>query len=548
MGLININELTPDEIREMLSCIDGITPTTAKKIGDFIEKNGALADKDALERLLKEVGVSRRYIKPILKKAIDVLPRPQAPDDGELNEPVDPLDLFNPFDDGAFDVPVDDNGDGSEPITPGEFATFKPPKKNNRPLVFVPGIFASELFVERLRIVGNKEVKFRGKTFTVPDVRRVTERIWPPIGVDGIETSLKELVAELQNDITRNNIKVGSSFTYNPYSVLLLELEKSGYSERIGNLFIHNYNWALSDKENAEKLQKSIEKTYLPAYNKRFPTSKTKKVDVICHSNGGLITRGAIVLNKAKINKTVYIAVPHFGSPQAYFYLKPQVSLLGGRVKSFALEVGFNILKALFVNLDRTITRVRNSKVKEFNVKEYDNVEQALTNLAAVAGAMYDLVPDKFYLDNVPMVLDDAKFFSSPKGIKGVEETYFNTKNPWTFKGDIAKRVKVSLDFKHSLGSKIPGKHLNLYGDLVETFDRITVKGRSRDEIYIQEASTQGGDGTVPTYSGSGGIAKFGNQKNSDVIRDPDKGTSEKHNGLPNHIKTILKLRKYLEL
>jgi len=83
------------------------------------------------------------------------------------------------------------------------------------------------------------------------------------------------------------------------------------------NLFVFAYDWRLSNIDNAKIL-----KDYVGCIQKFYPGSK---VDILAHSNGGLLARRYIILDnetKDQVNKLVTIGTPWLGAPKFLYVME----------------------------------------------------------------------------------------------------------------------------------------------------------------------------------------------------------------------------------
>lgn len=499
MEIMNvINQLQPQEVAELL-INQGVEPAAAEEFGAYYEAQGLIESSNELTTKLRELGTPDTTILNVMTIteedfediSVSVNENGGIPaiDDLAFLEEVN-------FEDGMW---FDEDDFPEEPIDfPGE--PLKLPQ-NNRPLVFIPGIMATELID-----------------------KRTGKKVWPPVGPDGIESSLKSLNEKIQNGGYKN-LEPARSTSLNPYTELLHHLDKKcGYSVDRRNLLIFTYNWMQSNKVTAVQLTKAILK-FLAVFNKEFGTS-FDKVDVICHSMGGIVTRAAIKLNSAAINKTVYIATPHYGAPKAYFILNPAIDNFG-----LLSEIAFDILKS---------------------DNEFDDLDEAFQTLAASCPAVFELLPDAYYLFKLGVIrrvrLSSPPAFGSQQVfspvfettieiVKGYIQTYFNKNKKWHIANeDLFKEFLKAMSFKFSLGEEIPGTHLILYSNKVKTNDTVKWNGYRFSDVT---ASGRLGDGTVPAYSGSAG-------ESANSVKIAHKSLT--HNQLPNDKRVIKKIEEFLEL
>lgn len=71
MALFNINDLSSEEVRNLLDKIDGITSSMAEEISNIYGNRGSFKNQEEFIGIIKELNVQNKYIKGI-KEAIDV--------------------------------------------------------------------------------------------------------------------------------------------------------------------------------------------------------------------------------------------------------------------------------------------------------------------------------------------------------------------------------------------------------------------------------------------------------------------------------------------
>ncbi len=492
MGLFDLNTLTPEQVRQLLTNLDGITAPVARRFGDYYAERGAIRDQDELIDKLREFGLRPNAVRKV-RTTIDVGPR------GRLTDTA-PFLTGDGIDFAALDEATDPVQAETDP--PGEAP------RNNRPLVLVPGIMGSELY----SVVTSE---FNGTPMTF------RQQVWPPLGVLGID-NLKQL-AKLIRD---QQLLSGPSTTLNAYTQLIANLAAIGYEEN-RNLFVFTYNWirsnALSGRELADRIPQ-----YLERFNEAFGANATE-VDVICHSMGGLVTRSAIVNAQAPVGKTVYLGTPHSGTPKAYFVLHPGIKVTG-----ILTEILFDLYDLLVVEED-----------------EFEDLDRALHTLASLCPSVYELLPDEDYLRNNPMLEINPGPFSANFYARTVDEVYFSGK--WQFPPGQQLNVQRGLAFKDSLGKRLPGDNLIVACNDLDTSDEVqfdfdivvpdpTDLTRFRiiasDKFEAPTASLRQGDQTVATFSGVGGTLQ--NSRNTFIVRKTE------HTELATAPRVFFKIREFL--
>jgi hypothetical protein len=209
---------------------------------------------------------------------------------------------------------------------------------------------------------------------------------------------------------------------------------------------------------------------------------------------GGLVTRSAMVLNRAPVKKTAYLGVPHFGSPDAYFTLHPE-----GRVDFFD-----GLFKGLIAESLWDFVRKKG---------EPASLEAAFKGASRSWQSTYELLPDQYYFEWASMVKIVDRRNVELRWVEGLEKTYFEDLCRFD-SGDFAT-IREALKFKHSLGRKLPGRpedNLVIYSHEEDTrmfgeyLDYQSVFPAGRWGYFVRTTKySKGGDGTVPAWSASFG-------------------------------------------
>jgi len=351
------------------------------------------------------------------------------------------------------------------------------------PLIFIPGIMGSRLFV-----------------------KWSSEPIWPPVGWwdhgHFKPRSIRDLVELQEKEVSQNDPLFPLV-----YSELLRFLENMGYI--VGrNFWIFAYDWTQSNRKSGEQLAQLIQ-TILSEH------PQWKSVDIVNHSMGGLVTRAAGKLYAAPLRRTVYITSPHFGAPKAYFALHPKVD--------------FSVFQNFFGSLLGDLAW----KWYLHRFGNTDTIEKEVKWLSRQVDSVYELLPDKFYFNQNHSLLV-RKNLNEEVPIWGLESTYFA--DPWKFPTqDLNAKVRQAMAFKEELGDTLPGlENLVIYSDSEETIDRITYREHLGRHFGAHYDSGQRGDTMVPTDS-----ASLNNCSEARKV----KGT---HNGVPNSQETGLLVRDFL--
>ncbi len=341
-----------------------------------------------------------------------------------------------------------------------------PDGPDKRPLIFVPG--------------------FMGSTLTGPDPDQpgVLKQVWPP------ELTAPDL-RPLDPDVLDPNQLHPSGIYPDVYQALFDFLEQTlGYVPD-HNFWPFPYKWTVSNRESGARLASYILEKLAIANARRRAEGKAdwSGVDIINHSNGGLVTRVAMILNQrsAQVHKTVYLASPHYGAPQAYFVAHPDIPwhLDLGRIQGFLTRAAWWALQ---------------------QGDHSSDLDTALKELAVKLPTVYELMPDRFYLRQRHVV-----FRSGPEDeILGAKQTYaeggwrlYDPNSTAAQDVKIAQLTQAALQLKDSLGETLPGDYLNVYAENLDTNDIVEFTRTQPEAFNAPQSSPRKGDETVPEHSAS---------------------------------------------
>jgi pimeloyl-ACP methyl ester carboxylesterase len=152
-----------------------------------------------------------------------------------------------------------------------------PPKpKPTRPLIFLPGIAGSELWINGKRAWGSVEAMMYLENLRIPNGPTVIE---PALTCDPANVDIRYR----QSCGPINQLVVLGPMKYDQYEPIFKYLDTLGYS-RFGadrSVFIFAYDWRRSNFDTAAQLDAFIRNT---------PELANKEIDVLAHSMGGLVT------------------------------------------------------------------------------------------------------------------------------------------------------------------------------------------------------------------------------------------------------------------
>jgi len=352
-----------------------------------------------------------------------------------------------------------------------------------RPLVFIPGIYCSTLAI-------NYNTFWPPSEFSSSTVAEVLDKL-----STNIRTAVGEDVPVVAKDV---------------FPICDFNLMSSKWGYTLGsNFWTFPYDWRQSNEISGLMLTDFIKE--------KIQGTNWDGVDVVCHSMGGFVVRAAIVNHRAPIKRTVYIASPHYGTPQAYFALNPEIHSAMATIAQ-----GF----LFYLTLDKDLK----------DLLDHDIVlENALKDLFSKWPSMYELMPDSFYLDKEAMI-----FLNGISPIKGVHKTYLSSE--LEFKLREKRHVTSAMKFKKKLGIRLPGKEddiLVIFDEDLPTFDRVNYSTKTKNELVLA-SSLKTGDTLVVAKSGMCSMSGRPVYKNSKSISNCD------HSTLPNDPRTINEIMKYL--
>ena len=190
----------------------------------------------------------------------------------------------------------------------------------NSNVLFLPGIEGSRLYR--------------------PDYNGGTDQLWEPnTNSDVTDLYLNEQGKSVRSDIytkdTIDEVNVSQLFQKNVYKSFLLDLKKWKEDDHlIADYVVAPYDWRLSLEDILNSGNSLNGKIYYSGDNaatttpyiiqelrRLAATSRTGKVTIIAHSNGGLVTKALTAKlggeASSLIDQIIFVAVPQVGTPQA---------------------------------------------------------------------------------------------------------------------------------------------------------------------------------------------------------------------------------------
>lgn len=182
--------------------------------------------------------------------------------------------------------------DGENFVRTDSFPILQPaPAKN--PVLIIPGILGSELSY-------NNQIE------------------WPNLAMMAVsddafmDNLLMDDSGEPLNQISVGNVIQNLNYTVGQFHYadgMINALEKQGYAMD-KNIFLFPYDWRKDPKDLQSDLKAEIDKI--------MNLNPQQKVDVIAHSYGGLVLKNYIkATSDLRINKIIFVGVPHLGAPEA---------------------------------------------------------------------------------------------------------------------------------------------------------------------------------------------------------------------------------------
>ncbi len=303
------------------------------------------------------------------------------------------------------------------------------------PVVLVPGFMASRLWsIPRLAI-------------TPPLIA------WP---LNSYSLAAQLLLLRPENRLEPAGLVRG--YYENLLDFLCQPVDQGGLGHQTGHdLWIFPYDWRQSCQQTGQQLgwfiQQQLEKYNLWRAEQKLPPCA--QVDIINHSLGGLVTRSAIKLYAAPVRRVVYLAAPHYGVAKAFFALHPDT------VNTLVDDFVQDFIPGWYWDLLKTFPNIR-------------YMQQWLGRLLAGLPAMYELLPDRYYLTkNNSLIIDASQ--SEPRPVVGLAETYYN--HAWQLSATQKTRVLEAMRFKQKLGPTLPGtQNLVIYSATLPTYTHATYR------------------------------------------------------------------------
>lgn len=324
------------------------------------------------------------------------------------------------------------------------------------PIIIIPGIMGSRLY--------NSE-----------------QRIWEPD-----KNNIDDVSSNITGELNVNGISIQQNKSSNAREYGA----KSSYKNIVDDLcrrfptrpvYFFNYDWRKSNSNSAEKLNLAI--------NKILAETKKKKVDIVAHSMGGLVTSSYFSkYGNEKIDKVITCGTPYEGSGKVFNVIM-NWDLLGENPLSSFVDIIDGILGLCGFSKD--------IKSSFLGVTELTPTENYLNKIK-----MFKANYKKFYYDNTKMTNSEyekvCKYLFGEKNFKSakyfqnsiLENGYnnlLNYKNAYFLIGVNHKTI-TSVSFDYDLNKENPD---SLYERYYETDLGYETKGDRTVPFYSSSISEQ---------------------------------------------------------
>lgn len=288
------------------------------------------------------------------------------------------------------------------------------------------------------------------------------------------------LFGSLGKDIIPGTGKFGFGPANKIYKPLIDGLIDMGYQKN-KNLFVAHYNWR-------NKNSVSAKESLIPIINKAKQACNSSKVDLVCHSMGGLVARSYIQSKNYRydVDKLIMIGTPNLGSVKAYCYWQGGVLPYEEAYENF-------LYKALW-------------RGYIWILKIYYREDDTLKVLHKYCPSIKELLPSKDYGNYLFYEINNRKIYKSIDSLK-IKNDFLNSLNS-NIKKLYYKKIKL----------------YNIVGYGVDTYDKICVKNAGNKDLWLDGKPVyftfNSGDGTVTLKSSKfvKGTDYFINKDHTDIV------------------------------
>ncbi len=250
-------------------------------------------------------------------------------------------------------------------------------------------------------------------------------------------------------------------WVYNP---LIRGLESMGYVIK-QNLFICYYDW----RKNTEEI---IPLYLLPLIRKVEEFYPGEKIDIICHSMGGIVARSYIQNNNYRfnINKLIMIGVPNKGAIAAYYFWSKGQVLLNKEKNNF-----MNLIYQGYIWI-------------LFKLMGISNDTKNLNTIHETFPAIKELIPSYDYGEFLYYRAHDGEWLTLPENLSLYSNDLLNKLN-----GKLPLALEDSQEIYNIMGyNQITPEYLIINGQDYHY---------NLEEIIIDSIWNLGGDGVVTVKS-----------------------------------------------
>lgn len=398
------------------------------------------------------------------------------------------------------------------------------PEELKKPIVFVPGLAGSELFKINEEEVDDIE---RATGMIGGEKEKISARVWLPFVFDmsqlGKDLNVSSTLYGLnQGDLRKVNFFERHSGPAAQYSILIDKLI-SNFPDR--PIYLFSYDWRNTNVDAAEKLNAFID---------TITDGGKVKVDLLAHSMGGLVSSHFLRDHNEKVDKYLSFGTPYEGAPSALQTMMND-SMLGDLLDNLFKD-GLNYDLKDIKDFDGILELLPTERMLE-KYPFLTVTDSALFNrdLFENGNRSYEKLLKKVAISKSaqPMYVDELNHMVSEK--VGFERFAQFIKDASSYRKDRQIENEVLLfnrpDSMFILGT---GKSTMVAGCFEKT--AVGLSG-------LRALSTTEGDGLVPVYSATMGVAL---EDMDEATRDRFRVANETHMGLLSNPKTLNMMTDFL--
>ncbi|MDN3638811.1 alpha/beta fold hydrolase [Simiduia curdlanivorans] len=309
------------------------------------------------------------------------------------------------------------------------------------------------------------------------------------------------------------------------YSNLVTRLAGSALAEDCGEpikIYCAGYDWRQSNVISARRVVRVIERA--------LQETRAQQVILVAHSMGGMVSRiacrfaslaGAPVINRVK--KLILLGSPIHGASKAYRALRQSFDSADDIDE-------FTNAESIFSDID--LPQVDESGHAEF----FSGIAgRALASLVRRLPSMYEMLPTQAFCSANPAWVS---FDTARAGIPDASNANRLYTNRFTGINGNASFLRARDTLDTRLSTYLPRQSVLLYSSHVDTEVNFRINRRGVLERAGSAAANRG-DGTVPTFSGSGAANRTGG-----VLREDLRTIS--HGGLANDPVAIRHIARHI--